>query len=173
MSALINYFDNHEIKLCLRVNRLSHARGVRPVFTAISKAGDGGCWIFLAVVCLLSGREEAPLFVARALAAAVAGIALYRLLKNRLVRERPYVTNAGIICGTAPLDRYSFPSGHTLHAVSFAILFTAFDAWLAFIVVPLALLIAVSRVVLGLHYPSDVIAGAVIGSALAAIALTV
>lgn len=173
MSALINYFDNHEIKLCLRVNRLSRTRGVRPFFTAISKAGDGGCWIFLAVACLLSGREDAPLFVARALATAVAGIALYRVLKNRLVRERPYITNAGIICGTAPLDRYSFPSGHTLHAVSFAILFTAFDPWLAFIVVPLALSIAVSRVVLGLHYPSDVIAGAVIGSILATTALTI
>ncbi|MDZ7767581.1 MAG: phosphatase PAP2 family protein [Woeseiaceae bacterium] len=173
MSALINYFDNHEIKLCLRVNRLSRARGVRPFFTAVSKAGDGGCWIFLAVACLLSGRDDAPLFVARALATAVAGIALYRVLKNRLVRERPYITNAGIICGTAPLDRYSFPSGHTLHAVSFTILFTAFDPWLAFIVVPLALLIAVSRVVLGLHYPSDVIAGAVIGSILATTALTV
>lgn len=173
MSALINYFDNHEIKLCLRVNRLSQARGVRSFFIAISKAGDGGCWIFLAVACLLSGREDAPVFVARALATAVAGIVIYRLLKNRLVRERPYISNAGIICGTAPLDRYSFPSGHTLHAVSFAILFTAFDSWLAFIVVPLALLIALSRVVLGLHYPSDVIAGVVIGSVLAVSALTV
>lgn len=98
---------------------------------------------------------------------ATIGILVYKKLKNHLVRERPYVNHGGILCGAAPLDRYSFPSGHTLHAVSFTTMLTAFDPMLSMIAVPFALLVAASRVVLGLHYPSDVVAGAAIGLCLA------
>ena len=70
-----------------------------------------------------------------------------------------------------PLDRYSFPSGHTLHAVSFTTIALAHFPELAIVLVPFALLVAVSRVVLGLHYPTDVAAGAVLGATLATIGL--
>ncbi len=43
------------------------------------------------------------------------------------MRERPFVRHGEIVCGTAPLDRYSFPSGHTLHAVSLTILYGAYE----------------------------------------------
>jgi membrane-associated phospholipid phosphatase len=100
-------------------------------------------------------------------------LALYRHLKERLVRERPCVSFAGIEPGTAPLDRYSFPSGHTLHAVCFTTLATAHVPELAVLLVPFTLLVAASRVVLGMHYPSDVLAGAAIGMALARASLLV
>ena len=76
--------------------------------------------------------------------------------------------------GAAPLDRYSFPSGHTLHAVSFTVLATAYFPALGWVLVPFASLVAASRVVLGLHYPTDVLAGALLGTMLAggALALT-
>ena len=67
-----------------------------------------------------------------------------------------------------PLDRYSFPSGHTLHAVCFAWQAVAHFPALSWTLVPVAALIALSRVVLGLHYPTDVLAGAAIGALLAA-----
>jgi undecaprenyl-diphosphatase len=102
----------------------------------------------------------------------IVGVVAYRQLKHRLVRERPCVTHAGIRLGTAPLDRYSFPSGHTLHAVSFTMIATAHVPALAPILVPFALLVAISRVVLGLHYPTDVLAGGLIGSLLATISLS-
>jgi undecaprenyl-diphosphatase len=62
-----------------------------------------------------------------------------------------------------PLDRYSFPSGHTLHAVLFTTIAVAYAPSLVFVLLPFTLLIAASRVVLGLHYPSDVIVGALLG----------
>jgi undecaprenyl-diphosphatase len=101
----------------------------------------------------------------------VVGVALYKYLKSRLVRERPYISLAGITAGTRALDRYSFPSGHTLHAVSFTTLAVTSFPELAWLLVPLAGLIAASRVVLGLHYPTDVAAGAIIGAALAVLSM--
>jgi len=97
-----------------------------------------------------------------------AGVAIYKYLKVRLVRERPYISLHGVVAGTIPLDRYSFPSGHTQHAVCLTILAVTSFPILAWVLVPFSLLIAMSRVALGLHYPTDVVAGAIIGAILAA-----
>ena len=53
------------------------------------------------------------------LATSAVGLAVYKFLKRTFVRERPFIRHAGISLAGAPLDRYSFPSGHTLHAVAF------------------------------------------------------
>ncbi len=78
---------------------------------------------------------------------------------------------AQIEAAAAPLDRFSFPSGHTLHAVSFSLIVTAHYPALAPLVFAFAALGAASRPILGLHYPSDVLAGAAVGAALAELAL--
>ena len=111
----------------------------------------------------LAGGELGRLVALRCAVAGIAGLALYRGLKNLLVRERPYMTHAAIVCAGRPLDRFSFPSGHTLHAVSFTLIICSSLPWTAVVLVPAALLIALSRMVLGLHYPSDVIAGGLLG----------
>ncbi|UZD66942.1 phosphatase PAP2 family protein [Marinobacter sp. AN1] len=79
------------------------------------------------------------------------------------MRERPFISFPVIHCGTPPLDRYSFPSGHTLHAVCFTTVLALTLPALALVVLPFTLAVAASRVVLGLHYPSDVLAGALVG----------
>jgi undecaprenyl-diphosphatase len=66
---------------------------------------------------------------------------------------------AGIRCFMPPLDRYSFPSGPTLHAVAFIVIACSYIPWLAVLLVPFAAAVALSRVVLGLQYPSDVATG--------------
>jgi undecaprenyl-diphosphatase len=115
---------------------------------------------------------ETALYPALRMAAVgLIGLGLYKYLKSRLVRERPYISLAGIVPGTRALDRYSFPSGHTLHAGSFTTLADSSFPELAWLLVPFAALIAASRVVLGLHYPSDVAAGALIGATLAVLSM--
>jgi undecaprenyl-diphosphatase len=78
-----------------------------------------------------------------------------------------------ILQKTAALDQYSFPSGHTLHAVNFTLICSAYLPELALPLAWFTAMVAVSRPVLGLHYPSDVLAGAAIGTLVAAVALQV
>jgi undecaprenyl-diphosphatase len=173
LPAFWQRMDHAEQALCLRVNRGCRRPAVRALFAAVSRAGDGSLWYALmAAVAVLDPSDGWHNALMMAITGAI-GAALYKLLKTRLVRERPFISHAGILCGTTPLDRYSFPSGHTLHAVSFTILAGAHYPWLLPALVPLALVMAASRVVLGLHYPSDVAAGAIIGAALATTSLAI
>lgn len=164
---MVDYLDELEMDLCLRINGLSRSERVRRFFSVVSKLGDYPAWIATGLVVAATQGNNALPFVAQALLTAAAGVAFYKLLKHKLVRERPHITNGAIVLGEAPLDRYSFPSGHTLHAVSFAILYTSYEPLMAWLMVPFAALTAASRIILGLHYPSDVLAGALIGATLA------
>jgi undecaprenyl-diphosphatase len=163
--------DRLERATCLAVNRGCRRGAVHAFFVAASRLGDGVAWYALIGALALVGGEAGTVAALKMAVTGTVGAALYRLLKQRMVRERPCVSHAGILAGTAPLDRYSFPSGHTLHAVCFTILAVSHEPRLAPVLVPLALAIVASRVVLGLHYPSDVAAGALIGVALAAATL--
>lgn len=160
-----------EIGFTLKVNRLSRRTPVLALFRVVSRLGDGVAWYAALGFLLLTGGADAVGPVLHTGGTALAGVALYRVLKERLVRERPFITFGEIHCGTAPLDRYSFPSGHTLHAALFSTFFFAYMPTLAVVMLPFAILVAASRVVLGLHYPTDVLAGAAIGFALAASSL--
>lgn len=165
-------FDILEQALCLRVNRGCQYASVRRLLTAVSRLGDGVFWYLLMLAFAVSGKDGTQVAGQMAMAG-IAGLAIYKQLKHRLVRERPYISHLGIRLGTAPLDRYSFPSGHTLHAVAFTFIATAHVPELWFVLGPFTLLVALSRVVLGLHYPTDVAAGALIGVTLAGACLLV
>ncbi len=144
----------------------------RRVFQIASRLGDGGIWgaLIIALPLLYGAIAIRPALVMAA--TGILGVILYKALKRACVRERPFITHTSIALAGAPLDRYSFPSGHTLHAVSFAWQASVHFPELAWILVPLAALIAGSRVVLGLHYPTDVLAGAAIGATLAELGLS-
>lgn len=164
---LFRRVDALEQRWCVRANRVCHRTGIRRFFAVVSKLGDGVFWYALILSLPVIYGAEGLLPAGRMALVGFIGVALYKYLKSRLVRERPYISHLGIIPGTPALDRYSFPSGHTLHAVSFSILAVVSFPDLAILVVPFAALVAASRVVLGLHYPTDVAAGALIGSGLA------
>jgi undecaprenyl-diphosphatase len=158
-------FDRAELRLCRALNRSSGLPTPRAFFHAVSRLGNGWLWYALILSqLLLPGGGFAALHLALT---GLAGLAAYKLIKRHAVRERPFITHAGIRCAAAPLDRYSFPSGHTLHAVSFAVLGSHYLPELALPLAAFAALVALSRVVLGLHYPTDVAAGALLGGGLA------
>jgi undecaprenyl-diphosphatase len=172
VDTLFRRVDAFEYAWCLRLNRgCQQRRLVRDLFAAVSKLGDGVFWYLLIVVLPAIYGERAALPSLRMAIAGIVGLLLYKYLKSRLVRERPYISLAGIVPGTPALDRYSFPSGHTLHAVSFTMLAIQSFPELGWLLIPFASLVAASRVVLGLHYPSDVAAGAIVGATLALLSM--
>ena len=153
--------------LALRLNRASQGAWVRMPFSMVSRLGDGVFWYALMLALLLRFGADAVAVVVHMIAAGLACTALYKWLKHTTVRPRPYEAYPGIRLFAAPLDQFSFPSGHTLHAVAFTLVALAYYPWLAWIAVPFTLLVAASRIMLGLHYPSDVLAGALVGAAIA------
>ena len=162
--SLLARFDHAEYRLCRRLNRGVQLTWVRVFFKTASRLGDGVIWYALILALPLLYGDEGLRVAAIMLATGAVGLALYKFLKRTFVRERPFIRHAGISLAGAPLDRYSFPSGHTLHAVAFTWLAVAAFPVLGFVLLPLALAIAASRVVLGLHYPTDVLVGALLGA---------
>ena len=124
----------------------------------------------MAVLVLVDGRagRAASLHLA---ATGTIALLVYKLLKRWTRRPRPFASDVRIRAWVAPLDAFSFPSGHTLHAVAFTLVALAHYPALAWLLIPFSARVAASRVVLGLHYPSDVLAATAIGSALAGLSL--
>lgn len=148
-------------------NRVNRRRAWGLLFATASRLGDGWFWYALgASLLLVQGADAQPVVVLMAVCG-LSGSGLYKLLKHGIRRPRPCDVHHDLCLTVAPLDRFSFPSGHTLHAVIFAAIATAHAPWLGWVVWPFTALVATSRLVLGLHYPTDVIAGAAIGSAMA------
>jgi undecaprenyl-diphosphatase len=164
MGSMLARFDHAEYRLCRRLNRGVEHAAIRVFFKAASRLGDGVIWYCLMLALPLMYGAPGLRTAAVMLASGAGGLAVYKLLKRTFVRERPFIRHAGISLAGAPLDRYSFPSGHTLHAVAFTWQACAAFPELGFVLVPLALSIAASRVVLGLHYPTDVLVGGLLGA---------
>lgn len=155
-----------EIALCRSINQWCRYSSVRYFFGLISKLGDGVVWIALIGIFafLLDNGLQRALHMS---VLGLSSVVLYATLKSWSKRPRPLHQDSQLIISTQPLDQFSFPSGHTLHAVSLSYVAICYEPTLAVVLIPFALLVALSRVVLGLHYPTDVAAATLIGVSVA------
>ena len=164
-------FAAHEWHWCERANQRAHGTRWVPFFGFVSRIGDGWVWYLLMTLLVLFGGPRGAVAALHMAALGVASLVLYKLVKLLSKRPRPLVRRTGLHLSVAPLDEFSFPSGHTLHAVAFSLVACHYFPWLALLLLPLSLCIAFSRVVLGLHYPSDVVAAILMGVGLYWLAL--
>jgi undecaprenyl-diphosphatase len=116
-------------------------------------------------LALFATRSALGLHLGLRLAAATLFATLAgQALKRSLSRPRPDSALAGFEALSENPDRFSFPSGHTAAAFSVAVAFAGEPFGLGVAALLLASGIGLSRVYLGAHFPSDVGAGAVLGS---------
>ena len=169
MRSYLNSMHRLDSNLCIAVNQTSQVRLIRDLFRLVSRLGDGLFWYSLMLLILLFEGSEGLLPVLHMALAGLSGTLLYKWLKGKTLRPRPFEVHQDIFMTGKPLDKFSFPSGHTLHAVVFGLGAINYYPALSFIIMPFVSMVALSRVVLGLHYPSDVLAGALIGSLIAAL----
>jgi len=156
-----------DLHWCARLNRLNRLEYPARFFAMISRAGDGAIWYGLLILLPLLYGSPGLVASGHMAVTGLACLALYRWLKVRTGRPRPFMTSSAIFRREPPLDEYSFPSGHTLHAVAFSLVLAShLPQWTA-LALAFTLLVTLSRPILGLHYPTDVIAGAAIGGVVA------
>lgn len=148
--------------VCVSIFRMSGKRYLDRFMFGVSHFGYGYAYplIFLFIVVFDTGTR---MIIPAGCLSFVIEHTTHKLLKKTTKRSRPFETLPQIRSLMRPLDAFSFPSGH---AASAFVMATLLQHLYPFLVVPLYLcasIIAISRIYNGLHYPSDIMAGSVIG----------
>lgn len=164
--AVIRMIEHRDHLLMRRVHRWFAPRWVRLWMIAATRGGDGWLWYALGLALLILGGEQGRLAVLQSSLAAGSGVALFLWLKRATRRRRPCAIEPHCWATLLPPDHFSFPSGHTITAFAVAMPVIAHFPGSAPGVLFCAFSIAASRVLLGMHFLSDVLAGAALGSLL-------
>jgi undecaprenyl-diphosphatase len=164
--TVLHMIEASDHRLMQRVHTWSAPRWVQWWMVASTRAGDGWLWYSLCALTLLLGGPERFSAVVAASLAAFTGVIAFLLLKRLCGRTRPCHIQPHCWSRLLPPDQFSFPSGHTITAFAVSIPFMGFYPGLIVPLLFLAISVALSRVLLGMHFLSDVLAGAAIGSGL-------
>lgn len=155
-----------DYRLMQRANNWFAPRWVRVWAMSATRAGDGWLWCAVALAVLLFGGDDRVAAVGSAALAAVFSIVLFMGLKRLTGRERPCTMSPHCWATLLPPDNFSFPSGHTMTAFSITVAFSLIYPSLAPGLLFCAFSIAISRILLGMHFLSDVIAAMLLGAGL-------
>ena len=166
--GMVDYYARYVTPVEARVMkcfcRLHRYGWLTAFFKGMSRLGDGPLWGLLGIAMLAADpREYGPIVALLALAIAV-NVAIFTTVKKLVGRPRPFETWDHLKCIMLPPDRFSFPSGHTM--TSFTVLGVLYGPLpgVFLLILPAAVAIGLSRVYLGLHYPTDVLIGALLGA---------
>jgi decaprenylphosphoryl-5-phosphoribose phosphatase len=149
-----------DLKLLYTMRTRGHTPAVEELMRVLGRAGNNGAvWVAVCLVVLAATDSNGEAWFTCALLAPVA-IALNYVIKLVVKRPRPVLEGLPPL-GGAP-SSLSFPSAHAASSFAVATAMTRVDPWgaLAFV---LAFALSIGRPYLGMHYPSDVLAGAVLG----------
>jgi undecaprenyl-diphosphatase len=165
--SMLQFIATRDHKLMRKVNKWPAPKWVRLSAIAATRAGDGWLWYLTGLLVLLFGGADRFVALAAAGSAAITGIGIFVFLKKISGRKRPCEYEAHVWAHLLPPDQFSFPSGHTITAFSVAVCFGAFYPAFLGVLLLCALAIATSRILLGMHFLSDVAVAAIAGTGLA------
>jgi undecaprenyl-diphosphatase len=172
MNALLAYVNDSDFRVNHRLVAWHPPRWFRLWMVAATRLGDGWLWLATGLCLLAAGGRGRDVLGAAAVATALAN-GLLVALKRRVRRPRPRDAGAGPPFGPRYRphfsgDAFSFPSGHSLNAFALGTVVALGFPALAPLTFLVAASVAASRVFLGFHFLTDVVAGAALGAALGA-----
>lgn len=163
---MLQFIATGDHKLMRKVNKWPAPKWVRHSAIVATRAGDGWLWYLCGLIVLLAGGAERFAAIAAAGSAAIAGIGIFVSVKRISGRKRPCEYEPHVWAKLLPPDQFSFPSGHTITAFAVAIALGAFYPLALGVLLFCAFAIATSRILLGMHFLSDVLVGMLLGTGL-------
>jgi len=133
---------------------------------ASTKLGDGWIWYSVGIALLLFGGDMRFIAFAASATAEAATVVVFRYIKKVSKRKRPCHMESHCWANILPPDQFSFPSGHAMSAFAIATPLCIFYPELQTTLIALSVSIALSRVILGMHFVSDVVVGSLMGAGL-------
>ena len=175
MRTLVDSVTRLDVFFFTRIFRLDGKRLLSSGVPWISHSGNGYYYPLLPLLIYLTAPEKALPFLIAGLIAYGLELPLYKLLKSLIKRDRPCESLENVHKRITPSDRFSFPSGHTAAAFVIVVLVGHFFPWLVVPAILWASLVGFSRIYLGVHYPTDILAGMAVGvlCGLSSLAITV
>lgn len=159
-------------QLFILLNHLPHTSWTDMIALAISGVGTAGIiWFILAIILFLKEQKKDHWFFAPILTAGgTSWLLIEKIIKPFIARPRPTIEMGTIILGNNLAD-YSFPSGHATIAFAMAVVLSRKEPKWKWTFYTLAVLISLSRIYLGVHYPLDVLGGGALGWGIGSITL--
>lgn len=158
MSTIQALLIRNDISFYYAVNKRSHYKNLCNLMKRITLLGSTPFAVILSLISLLLRNNLSTVLIANL----VVSQFFIQALKRIVNRPRPYKTLEGAIAIKPPKCKYSLPSGHSSSAMSIALVLSCFFPLLTLLFVLVALLVGISRILLGCHYPSDVLVGVLI-----------
>jgi len=171
--AIIGFGEQTDHRLMIRVNHWRAPRWLRIWMIAATRGGDGWLWYATGAMVALFGGRQRWVAVLAAVLSTGAGVILFRRLKRAFGRKRPCATEPHCWATLLPPDQFSFPSGHTITAFAVALSLGGFYPAMLPGLMFCAASVAASRILLGMHFLTDVLAGAAIGAAVGSVTTAV
>jgi undecaprenyl-diphosphatase len=165
--TMLEYISTRDHRLMRRLNSWRAPRWVRLWMVYATRGGDGWLWYAMAALIFIFGGSERGSALLGAGSAAASGALLFLLMKRQARRKRPCAIAEHCWARLLPPDQFSFPSGHSITAFAFAVSYGLFYPVFMPAFLFCAFSVALSRIVLGMHFLSDVVVGSLMGTLLA------
>jgi len=163
VNRFVTWVASHDKRIFLLINQQLRCKILDVILPKITHLGGALITITSLLAIIAFTKDEIRFWSIEAILSLSLSHVVVHVIKKIYRRIRPYNKLEFVNLSSNPLRDYSFPSGHTTAAFAVAVVFSMHSTVLAIILLPLAVLVGISRIYLGLHYPTDCIIGALLG----------